>query len=117
MQELIDIIKNFWDIISNQPLMQMTPLEFFVLAIFSFFLFLLLKQLFVVSAQGAKTSWKHAKKLVGWRKRKMANTICPRCGRTLERCTCPSNKGVSLRKRYKKYKAEKKLQKLQAKMQ
>ena len=56
MQELINIFKNFWEIISTQPLMEMTPLQFFVLALFSFFFFLILKQLFSVSSQGAKTS-------------------------------------------------------------
>lgn len=116
MQELINIFKNFWEIISTQPLMEMTPLQFFVLALFSFFFFLILKQLFSVSSQGAKTSWKALKKLPGLRKRKMAKTICPRCGRTLEHCQCPGNKGLTVKQRYKKYKAEQKLQKLQAKV-
>jgi hypothetical protein len=117
MQALWNIIKNFWEIISTQPLSEMTPLEFFVLAIFSFFLFLIFKQIFSIAHEGAKTTWKSAKSLIGWRKRRMAKVVCPRCGRHLEKCQCPTNKGLSLKKRYKKYKAEKKLQKLQAKIQ
>lgn len=42
--------------------------------------------------------------LVTYRKRMKKNTTCSRCGRTLDRCVCDHNKGVSLGKRYRKEK-------------
>jgi len=124
MQALIDVIKNFWQIITNRGpegeileynLANLTILQLLLVALFIYLMIKLLKAMFKNTDKALKTSWNGVKKVATWKKRKMLETPCTRCGRTLDKCVCPSNKGLSVSKRYKKHKAELKLQKLQAK--
>jgi predicted RNA-binding Zn-ribbon protein involved in translation (DUF1610 family) len=46
-------------------------------------------------------------------KNRASKIVCPHCGRTLDKCVCPKNKGVSYSKRIKKYRLEQKAKRLQ----
>lgn len=107
-------MSKLWEILDT-PLAEVKLLHLFVGILLVVGLFLVVKRVWKFLTAGADTTTKGFKKLFTFKKRKMANTICPRCGRTLEHCTCAGNKGISLKKRYKKHKAEKKLQQLQSK--
>ena len=119
MLAIIEVLKNFWNIIANTNgeynLADLSILQTVMVAGFIFVIFKLLKIIFSNGNQGLKTMWKTTKKIASFNKRRMAKPVCQRCGRHLDKCSCLSNKNLSLKKRFKKYKATKKLQKLEAK--
>jgi len=119
MKAIFDILKNFWDIIANTDgmytLKDLSILQVVFVVLFIYFVFKLLKLVFSNTSQGLKTISKAVKKVATYRQRKMARVICQRCGRHLDKCTCEVNKKLPLKKRYKRYKAQKKLQRLEAK--
>jgi hypothetical protein len=108
---MFEIIKNFilsfWEML-GKPLMEVTPLELIFTAAFAVGIFFIFKALFKVAGQGYKASVKVGKKLLsGWTpKARAAKITCNHCGRTLDKCVCASNKGVSNFKRIRKYKKE-----------
>ena len=112
MNVIFNIFKNFWDIIANTggeyTLSDLSILEALLVSLFIYGIFRLLKVVFSNADQGVKTMWKGVKKVATFRQRKMAKVVCQRCGRHLDRCSCEANKKLSLKKRYKKYKARSK---------
>ncbi len=94
----------------------LSPLQFALLLGYIYVAFRFIKHLLGIAGNGATVTVKTLGKILTYRKRKMASTICPHCGRTLDKCVCPSNKGLSLRVRYKKYKLELKARKKAAKL-
>jgi hypothetical protein len=78
--------------------------------------FALLKAIAKSLKEGSATTLRFTKKIFGLfsAKKRASNMICNYCGRTLDQCSCPSNRGVSMRKRIKKYKLEKKARRILA---
>jgi rRNA maturation protein Nop10 len=89
----------------------LTPLQFALLLGYIYLAFRFLSHIFGTAKKGVVVTGKALGRLLTANKRKMAETVCPHCGRTLDKCVCPSNKGLSLRTRYKKYKLELKARK------
>jgi len=115
---------SFWksivDLISNTNISELSVLNLVIIGLVLWILFLLVKFL-----------WKHFFKpgLVAIKngfynlshnaKRKCSKITCKKCGRTLDKCICESNKNLSynqrLRKYYKEQRALKKAAKAAAK--
>jgi hypothetical protein len=105
----------FWDILTEIPLSDMTGVQVLLLGAILWVSFGVVKSLFSPAKQGAAILQDTAKSILHPYKAAASKTVCLHCGRTLDKCVCPTNKGVSLRNRLKKHKQELKIIKLQKK--
>jgi len=105
-RELFDIFFNFWVIISTKTITELPIVHLLVITVIMIFLFKLLKYMFIVSKQGINKTVQIARRKIKIKKDEKASTFCLGCGRTLEKCICPSKKRMSLNKKYKLYKVE-----------
>jgi hypothetical protein len=118
MAQLLEYFVSLWEGIFSTPLAELNGVQLGILVLFFALGWQVLKVLFKTSKDGAKSVGKVAKKVVYSfsSKAKASKTVCLHCGRTLDKCVCPSNKGLSLSKRLKKHKLEVKALKLSQKL-
>lgn len=109
---LFGTVSNFWEILSEYPLAYLTGLEFIFLLAFVYGSYKLAKYMFKTVFSGLSTSGSIVKKMAHYNQVRASKIVCPHCGRTLDKCVCPTNKGVSNGERIRKYKKEKKARKL-----
>lgn len=115
---ILDYLVSLWEGIFSTPLAELTGVQVGILVLVYLLLWQVLKVLFKTSKNGAKVVSKAAKKVLFSfsPKARAAKTVCIHCGRTLDKCVCPSNKNLSYSKRLKKQKLEIKAAKLAAKI-
>jgi hypothetical protein len=108
MDQLLQYLGSLWEGIFNTPLAELNGVQLGILVLFFALGWQVLKVLFNTSKDGAKSFSKISKKaLYSFSpKAKAAKTVCIHCGRTLDKCVCPSNKNLSYAKRLKKQKLE-----------
>jgi len=118
MIELFEYLGTLWQGLFNTPLAELNGVQVGILGLFFALGWQVLKVLFKTSKTGAKSFSKIGKKVLFSfsPKAKAAKTVCLHCGRTLDKCTCPSNKGLSMAKRLKKHNLEIKAAKLTSKL-
>ena len=118
MVQLFDYLKSLWEGLFSTPIAELNAVQIGVLVLLFLLGWQVLKVLFETSKTGAKTVTKGTKKFLGLFsvKSRASKTVCLHCGRTLDKCVCPSNKNLSLKKRLKKHKLEVKAAKLAAKL-
>jgi hypothetical protein len=104
---------SFWDIFTSTPVAEMTGIQILLLAGFLWLAISLVKALFKPAKRGVEVAKNVGTAVVHPYRTMCAHETCLHCGRTLDKCVCASNKGVSYRKRLKKHRSEKKLIKLQ----
>jgi len=109
MAALLDFFANFWEIFTSQEVASMTGLQVVVLAFIIYALFGLLKNGVNYGKQGVKVVVKTGSDIVHFNKAHASRINCIHCGRTLDKCVCANNKGVSYGKRIRKQKKEQKL--------
>jgi len=107
LEQIKDLILRFWEILGT-PLAEISVLHLVIVSGFSVLIFFVLKSTIKVLREGYNASKKLAKKGISKLrlKNRAAKLTCLHCGRTLDKCVCNSNKGVSLRKRVRKHKKE-----------
>jgi hypothetical protein len=116
--DLFAIFGGFWERFTTESLMEMTPLELLIFVGFSFLAYKLAVLLLVRAKNGAVVSARVVGKLLSHFsvKARASRTVCIHCGRTMDKCVCATNKGVSLGRRLRKQKLELKLKKKLAKV-
>jgi hypothetical protein len=108
-QPLIDFFSNFWAIFTTQEVASMTGLEVILLALITLGILKAVKYAFSSAKDGANVVVKFGSNITHFNKHRASKITCTHCGRTLDKCVCANNKGVSYGKRISKHKKEQKL--------
>jgi len=108
MELVIQYLVSLWEGLFTTPIAGLNAVQIGVLVILSFGIIKVLNILFKTSKAGAKVLGKSAKGLlyVLSPKHRASKKVCLHCGRTLDKCVCPSNKGLSYSQRLKKHRLE-----------
>ena len=103
-----------WNDLFELQLMEMKAAHLILLTILLVSGFVLLKAMANSMKEDSSASVKFTKRAVSAfsPKKRASKIVCNHCGRTLDQCACPSNKGVSMSKRIKKYKLEQKARRI-----
>jgi hypothetical protein len=111
----VETSSGFWSILTDIPLADMTGVQVLLLGAILWVSFGVVKSLFGPAKQGVTIVKNASSAILHPYKTIASKTTCLHCGRTLDKCVCTTNKGVSIRKRLKKHKQELKIIKLQKK--
>jgi hypothetical protein len=108
MELVLQYLLSLWEGLFSTPIAELNAVQVGVLGLLSFGGIKVLQLLFKTSKAGAKVVFKGAKSFlhVLSPKHRASKTVCLHCGRTLDKCVCPSNKGLSYSQRLKKHKLE-----------
>ena len=101
-------MKAYFYALFNTPLGEMTFLNLLVaIAISAVIAYILFKVLFCFKSiiKGCKRVTYNT---IHFSKIRCSKVQCPYCGRTLDKCNCAANQGLSYRKRIKRYKKTRK---------
>lgn len=114
---ILEWFSGIWENIFATPLFQLRYSQVIVLLIITYLAF---KALGIVGRTAHKGSIAAAKAVRAAAvyvspKGVASRTVCIHCGRTLDKCVCQSNKGLSFSKRLRKQKLELKLRKAASK--
>lgn len=107
IESIIEWVKNMFDKLTTFNLHNLTFFDLLVFTVFSIACFFLIKWVLKFLVIGSKSVWKGLRKRVKTSKERCSEIQCPFCGRTLNKCICPSNKNLSYRERLKVYKNRK----------
>jgi hypothetical protein len=102
-----------WENIFSTPLFQLRYSQIIVLAIISYLAFRALGIVGKTAKKGAAAVSRGVASGIEYvsPKGRASRTVCLHCGRTLDKCICPTNKGLSYSKRLRKHGLELKLRK------
>jgi hypothetical protein len=108
MELVIQYLVSLWEGLFSTPIAELNAVQVGVLGLLSFGGIKVLQLLFKTSSAGAKVVAKVTKGFfhVLSPKHRASKKVCMHCGRTLDKCVCPSNKGLSNSQRLKKHKLE-----------
>jgi len=111
---MLENLQLLWKELFELSLMEMTASHLILLTIILVGGFTALKVIGKRLKEGSSTIFASAKKLTKGlsAKERASHFTCSKCGRTLDKCVCPSNKDLSFSKRIKKYKLEQKARKI-----
>jgi len=107
IESIIKWVANMFDKLTTFNFTQLTFFDLLIFTLFSVGCFFLIKWVLKFLVIGSKSFWKGFRKRVKSSKEKCTEIQCPFCGRTLEKCMCPSNKNLSYRQRLKVHKNRK----------
>jgi hypothetical protein len=116
--DVLAYLVSLWEGIFSTPIAELNGVQVGILVLAFMLGWQVLKVLFETSKKGVATLSKTSKKVLFSfsPKARAAKTVCLHCGRTLDKCVCPSNKNLSLSKRLKKHKLEAQAAKLTQKL-
>jgi hypothetical protein len=104
---------NIWENIFDKPLLELRYSQIILLVIISYAAFKALGVVGKTAGSGTKALAKGFVAAAAYvsPKGRASRTVCLHCGRTLDKCVCPTNKGLSYSKRLRKHSLELKLRK------
>jgi polyferredoxin len=108
---LLEWFSGIWENIFATPLLELRYSQIVVLAIITYIGFRALGIVGRSAHKGSVAIGKAIKSAAVYvsPKGRASRTVCLHCGRTLDKCVCQSNKGLSFSKRLRKHKLELKL--------
>ena len=105
--DFINWIKDFWAMILNGKLAEMTPLQFVLFIAVCIGAFFILKWLLTTIWKGLKAIGRGIRNGAS-AKRRCSHIQCKHCGRTLDKCVCAENKNRGYMSRLYHYHKEQK---------
>jgi hypothetical protein len=108
MEILIEYFASLWEGLFNTPFQELVIPQIWIAVIISLGFVAAVKVIFKSAKTGGRVVFEGAKSSlkVFSPKHRASKHVCLHCGRTLDKCVCPTNKDVSYSKRIKKHKLE-----------
>jgi hypothetical protein len=108
MDIIIEYFASLWDGLFNTPFQDLVIPQIWIAVIITLGFISVFKIIFKSARTGSKVILNGAKSSlrIFSPKHRASKYTCLHCGRTLDKCVCPTNKDVSYAKRIKKHKLE-----------